>query len=217
MKALSLLLVLVPLLGSCALLRSDPFAQDPTVVIESDDGSELGLVTDYGIVFLGRTRRAGDIHVRSWFADGPNLETTAVEPIGGGLYTAETEIRLANMPLTFIQPPAGEEVILRGRRDGDLWQTTAKVARHPKVEGLLIEVANPLENRDDQVGAGIFVRDEQGRMRALGLVSGWLRLTTESGTRDFMTVAGPESLWRLVAHRRDLSDPPRWVYREDIL
>ena len=71
-----------PLLGSsCSGTRN---LVDPVVQIHTPGGNELGVTTDYGIVFLGRTASAGDIEITAWFGDGPSIEPSSVEPIGGG-------------------------------------------------------------------------------------------------------------------------------------
>ena len=50
------------------------------------------------------------------------------------------------------------------------------------------------------------------------MVSGELELVRADGsTARYVTVVGPEDLWRLVTFRRELERKRRWVYREDIL
>jgi hypothetical protein len=53
--------------------------------------------------------------------------------------------------------------------------------------------------------------------RLVGLVSGLVTLDGPDGPRMYLAVVGPEHLWRLVTHRRELPQRKRWVYREDIL
>ena len=202
-------------LASCYGTRN---LQDPTVHIQSSGGTELGVSTDYGLVFLGRSAQAGPIEVTSWYGDGPSIESTVVEPVGGGLYTAETEIRLPSVQMTFVEPQPGERLLVMGRRRGKKWQRTVTVASDPRVYGLMVSIPGPLQESADQVGAGVFVVSENDEhdKRLVGLVSGRLRLATRDGTRNFLTVVGPEQLWRLVTHRRDRLRPKPWVYREDV-
>ena len=205
-------------LGSCALPRTTRPLHEPTVRIDGPEGTELGVNTDYGILFLGRHTRAGKVSVTAWFGDGPNIETTVVEPVGGGLYTAETEIRLPQIPLTFVDPPAGTPVTLIGRRAGQPWSVEARIVVDERVErGLLLDLGPSSMLSPDQVGAPVIVRETDGDWRCLGIVSGRLRLTDEDGAVEYFTVLGPESTWRLVAHRRDIQQRRRWVYREDVL
>jgi hypothetical protein len=51
-------------------------------------------------------------------------------------------------------------------------------------------------------------------MQLLGLVTG--RLVIEE-RRRYVTVLGPEELWRPVVQRRNSDRPRRWIYREDLL
>jgi hypothetical protein len=202
-------------LGACVGTRT---VTDPVLELRSASGAELGIATDYGLVFLGRSARSGEVEVTAWFGDGPSIETAVVEPLGGGLYTAETEIRLPAVPLSFDSPKAGDTVLVVGRRGREVWEDNATVRTDPRVRGLLLNWEGHLENAPDQVGAGVFVVDEKEHRRLVGLVSGHLELVSADGTRTrYITAVGPEELWRLVTYKRDNSRKRRWVYREDIL
>jgi hypothetical protein len=88
------------------------------------------------------------------------------------------------------------------------------------VLGILLPIPSELEDAPDQIGAGVYVVPEgadENSKRLLGLVSGRITLKSKSGQHAFLTVVGPEDLWRLVVHRRDLLQRRRWVYRQDIL
>lgn len=190
---------------------------DPTVVIHGPAGSELGVSTEYGIVFLGRGARGGSVPVEVWFADGLSLEDCLIEPIGGGLFTAEAEIILPTAPISFEEPRRGSSVTVIGRSGGERWESETSVTSHPQVSGLLLRLNSRLSSlRQDQIGAGVYV-GEEGEHELLGLVSGRLRLETEGGVREFLTVVGPRELWRVVSFKRNVDRRRRWVYREDIL
>ncbi len=198
------------------LLDQDP-AQDPTVRIEGPGGTELGVSTDYGVVFLGRTAQSGVVDIIAWFGDGPSFEFGVVEPVGPGLFTSETEILLPTVAMTFEKPAAGQEVIVRGRKGSQPWFEVGEVTHDPRVDGFVLKAEGTLlELGDGQIGAGVYIGDP-GRERLLGLVSGRLRLRGSEGWREYITVVGPETLWRLVTYRRNLTRQHRWVYREDIL
>jgi hypothetical protein len=208
-------LVLLLGLASCAGHRK---LIDPTLILRGESGAqELGVSTDYGIVFLGRTVRRGELEVTAWFGDGPAVEPAVVEPIGGGLYTADTEIRLPAVGLSYTVPPPGTEVLVLSRRGWSRYETRVELARHEQVEGLLLPVRGELEGSADLVGAGVYLERDEHALTLLGLVSGRLLLETADGEREFLTVVGPEQLWRLVAHRREPPQPPRRVYRDDVL
>jgi hypothetical protein len=192
---------------------------DPVVRIETSGGSELGVTTDYGIVFLGRTAQTGKIEVTAWFGDGPSIEASTIEPVGGDIFTAETEILLPAVPLLFVDPGPGEYVAVIGRTETGPWRAIVQLQSDPRVYGLLIEVPDELRGRDDQIGAGVFrYRDSSPeRLQLLGLVSGRLQLETATGTREYATVVGPQELWRLVTLRRHFPRRRPPVYRDDIL
>lgn len=191
---------------------------DPTLRIHTEGGWELGVSTRYGVVFLGRTATAGYVEIEAHFGDGPSIESTVIEPLGGGLYTAETEIYLPAVPLKFHNPRPGDELLVAGRTPEGRWEQAVRVRSDPRVHGLLLDVP-PRVRRADQVGAGVYwvnPRDRHDR-RLMGLVTGLLQIDTDGSTVEYMAVAGPEDLWRLVTHRRDLPERKRWIYREDIL
>ena len=203
--------------SSCAGTR---FLADPVLEVRSDQGLELGVATSDGVVFLGRTARSGEVEITAWFGDGASTEVAVVEPLGGGLFTAETEIRLPSVPISFDTPKAGEEVTIFGRSGNVRWDETAQVKSDPRVEGFLLPWIQRFEGHPELVGAGVFVVDEHDTRlkRLVGLVSGRLDLTAADGTSTkYLAVVGPSELWRLVTARRDNSKKRKWVYREDIL
>ena len=207
---------LLPLLASCYGTRN---LVDPVVQIQTTGGRELGVTTDYGIVFLGRTARAGEVEVTAWFGDGPSIEPSTIEPIGGTIYTAETEILLPAVPMLFDEPAAGEYVVVIGRNQEGPWRQVLPLQTDPRILGLLIDVPDELNGHDDQIGAGVFryINDDPEKLQLLGLVSGRVTLLTRNGPRDFVTIVGPEELWRLVTHRRHFPRRRPRVYREDVL
>lgn len=219
-------IALAAALAACALsaCSSTRKIMDPTVMVRTQGGLELGVSTDYGVVFLGQTSQAGDADLTVWFGDGPSLEQTLIEPVGDGIYTLETEIRLPTVPLAFDHPSAGDELLLIGRGvDGPL-KLPLVAAEDPRVDGLIFEIPTELTGATDQTGAGIYIRDEYGRIELLGLLSGRLQLTeaapNEDGGADqveYLTAVGPTTLWRLVTYRRDRHLAEPWSYRDDIL
>ena len=212
--------LLLPIaLALCAACSGTRKLVDPTLVIDTGAGRELGVSTDYGIVFLGRTAQAGRIDVTAWFGDGPNVEAATIEPIGGGLYTAETEIRLPQVPLTFDDPSPGTELLVVGRRGGQLVERSVTVRSDPRVLGLLLSAPGDVAEDAELVGAGVYwIPDgDYERRRLVGLVSGRVRIATKDGEKVYLAAYGPHDLWRLVTHRRDLLQRKRWIYRPDIL
>lgn len=217
-SALALGLTLATLSSSCVITESRN-VQQPTLQIQSDHGMELGVSTEYGVLFLGRTVRSGEIEVTAWYGDGPSIEPSVVEPLGGGLYTAQTEIELPTTRLTFQPPEPGAWVTVIGRRDGEVWETEAKVLSDPRVDGILLRTPPLLRSEEEQIGAGVFVLDPKGDRVLVGLVSGRLQLPhPDTGQPvSYLTVMGPNDTWRLVVHSRSIQRKKRFVYRDDVL
>ena len=193
---------------------------DPTLRIMSEEGSELGVSTRYGVVFLGRYTNAGPVEIEAMFGDGPSIESSVVDPLGGGLYTAETDIQLPAVPLTFQELEEGEEVLVRGRNGRRSWERWLTVREDARVHGILLETNGELAGNPDQIGAGVFLKPSKKPydLRLIGLVSGRMRIKSADGNwRTYLTVEGPESLWRLVTHKRKFDKRRKWVYREDVL
>ena len=162
---------------------------------------ELGVTTQSGIVFTGATAERGEVEIEAWFGDGPTIERTIIEPVSDELFTAETDIVLPSVPISFDEPRDGESLQLMGRKDGARWSTSARVKTDHRVFGLLLEF--PRASRTPRrVGAGVLAaspstdtrrrpRGRQGPARAERLDQALPRR------------GGPDRLWRLVAHRRD--------------
>ncbi|MEZ5976530.1 MAG: hypothetical protein R3F17_00335 [Planctomycetota bacterium] len=219
MNRLAQALLLCPLFltfGACVGTRK---GVDPTLRIFGDQGAELGVSTQYGVVFLGRHTSAGPVEIEAVFGDGPSIESSVVDPLGGGLFTARTDIRLPAVPLTFQELKPGQEVLLRGRDDDGSWERWVKVRQDDRVHGILLEPCRELNGHPDQIGAGVFLKPTSAPydLRLIGLVSGRLRLEADGSTKTYLTVEGPESLWRLVTHDREENHKRQWVYREDVL
>ena len=203
------------LVGAC---RGPGPIEDPTLLIQGSLGTELGVNTDYGILFLGRYSRAGKISLTAWFGDGPSIESTIVEPVGGGIFTAETEIRLPSVPLTFLDPVEGQEVLIAGRHGRRGWREKAVVVKDKRVlAGILLRTDASYLLTEDQVGAPVFIKLEDGEWYCLGVISGRIQLSNSKGMDEYLTLVGPENTWRLVAHRRDIDRRRKFVYREDVL
>jgi len=204
------------LLASCAGTRT---LADPTLLIQTEGGRELGVSTDYGVVFLGRTASSGDVDMTVWFGDGPSIEKSAIEPLGGDLYTAETEIRLPSVPLSFDDPVPGDILTVVGREGSTVWSEDVKVLSNPRVYGVLLEVPQMMRGRADQVGAGVYSIPEGdlSKMRLVAIASGVITISTADGDTEYLAAFGPQHLWRLVTHRRDHNRRKPWIYRDDIL
>jgi hypothetical protein len=210
-----LLLVLLTATGC----RGTRALVDPVVQVRTQGGTELGVTTDYGVVFLGRTARSGPVEITAWFGDGPSVEPSLVEPISPDLCTADVEIELPAVPLLFVDPGPGEFVAVQGRTESGPWREVTTIASDPRVYGLILEMPEALRGRDDQIGAAVFryIAEDRERLQLYGLVSGSIVIETDEGPKEYATVVGPEQLWRLVTLPRHFPRRKPQVYRDDIL
>lgn len=211
-----LALLVVASLAACAGTRK---LADPVLEIRSSEGSELGVATDHGVVFLGRTARSGPVDLTAWYGDGPSVEATVVEPLGGGLYTAESEIRLPRVSMSFDTPKPGTELLVIGRTGAKRWEARVRVQKSAQIEGLLLTLASEIAKQPNAVGAGVYLMDDDPtKKRLLALVSGRVTLQRADGrVEEYLTAVGPEQLWRLLTYRRDYPHKRRFVYREDVM
>lgn len=210
------LLGLALLVGACRTpSTTSRYTYDPVVVVHAPEGDELGVSTDYGVVFLGRRVQSGRVEFTAWFGDGPAREEGLIERLEDGLYLTRSEIELPSVALCLDPPAAGTEVLVRGRRERTPFEFKATIASDARITGVLLTPTPELDAlTDDDLGAGVFlVRD--GRARQLvGLLSGQVELG--DGHR-YVTAVGPEQLWRIAVQHRDHDRPRRTVYREDVL
>ena len=192
---------------------------DPLIEVRGPEATELGVATDYGLVFLGRSARAGPVDVTAWFGDGPSTEQAVVEPLGGGLFTAEPEIRFPRVPIAFDTPAPGTRLLLVGRVGRERWQEEVEVLADPRVEGRLVRVPARLSTTPAE-GAGLFMVNPlaEHELKLVGLVSGRIALVAADGKQvEYLAAFGPDQLWRLDAYRRDYPKRRKFVYRDDIL
>lgn len=208
-------LALLPLSACLTPSSTASFTLDPVVVVHAPAGDELGVSTDYGVVFLGRLARTGRVEFTAWFGDGPSREEGLIERIGDELCATRAEIELPSVPLCLDLPPAGTPVRVRGRRAGQPFEIEAVLAADPRVTGVLLEPSPELDALGDEaLGAGVFLVREARPRELVGLLSGRLEL---GDGRRYVAAVGPEMLWRLVVQHRDHDRPRRTVYREDVL
>jgi len=85
------------LLGGCGMTRALE-GGPPVVRIETAGGTELGVNTDLGVLFMGRTRSAGHCKVTVFFGGTPVVENSTIETIHGGLCQARLQIQSPAAP-----------------------------------------------------------------------------------------------------------------------
>lgn len=206
----------------CAACVGTHRLSDPTLSVRTSGGEELGVSTEHGVVFLGRTANSGRAEITAYFGDGPSVESVVIEPIAPGLCTAETEIRLPSVPMSYEEPPAGSEVWIQGRNEQGNWEALVTVVADPRAQGFLTTIPDQVRGRPDQTGAGVYIEaaplaDGTESRRLVGLVAGVVTFSGALGTQQYLAIVGPRELWRLVTLRRENTKKSRWIYRDDVL
>ncbi|HED65295.1 MAG TPA: hypothetical protein ENJ09_07050, partial [Planctomycetes bacterium] len=166
-------------LTSCLIAPPDPASTpaDAIVQIHGSGGEELGVATDYGIVFLGHTQRGGTVEYTAWYGDGPSPESGLVEPIGGGLFVTEPELAVHRSAIDFRTPKPGTRVRVVVRKGRGVREFAARVVAVEGAEGLFLAPNGELTRLGaTAVGAGIFL-DHDASHALIGLLSGELELT----------------------------------------
>jgi hypothetical protein len=128
---------------------------DPVLEIRGPEASELGVATDYGLVFLGRSARAGAVEVIAWYGDGPSMEQRWSSRSAAGC-TRRARDQVATRSAELRESKLGETLFIVGRRGPELWAAQVEVRHDPQIEGVLLTIPKGLENGPDQIGAGLY-------------------------------------------------------------
>ena len=163
---------------------------DPVVVITTRNGMELGVTTQSGIVFTGATAERGEVEIEAWFGDGPTIERTIIEPVSDELFTAETDIVLPSVPISFDEPRDGESLQLMGRKDGARWSTSARVKTDPAGSGCCSRSPRASRTNSTRWGPACSALSEH-RHELVGLVVGKVQLERNGSIERYPAVAGP--------------------------
>jgi tetratricopeptide (TPR) repeat protein len=205
-------------LAACASCVGTRTLTNPTLALRTSGGEELGVSTEYGIVFLGHTAQAGRSRSRAGSATGLTSSRPSSSRRRGPVHGRDRDPPAAH-PADLRDARARPAALAdrpRPRRDlGRMGRGPERRARagpdheHPR------PTARP--RRPDR--RRHLRRSEQGPQPAplVGLYAGELRLSSPSGERSYLAFVGPTDLWRLVAHRKDLLQKKRWIYRDDVL
>lgn len=199
------------------------------VSIRSDRGSEQGVDTEVGILFLGRTVRSGPVDV-TFYVNGASFTYPGTVQSGEGTIALVSTpfvaqlVALADAP---VQP--GEIARVAGVKGGTIWEHPVMATQDPALYGNILDVA-PVEGippltLEQLSGAGIYVwREERWRLAGIateviewrGPTSG-STLSNESprafgSTRMMLLYAGPRELGMAATLPREYFERPKRVY-----
>jgi len=197
-------------LGGCAIRGKI----HPMVEVRTRGGTELGVSTTDGVLFLGTTAREGRAQVLLFYGDIPYEETARIRPAGGGLFRLEMDVRHQGVPIAVTWPKPGEELLLMGMRNGKVWTAYTHLVREKGVFGEVYALPSGLRLDPTQAGAGIFRKGKAGGLSLLGLVKGTAVLRPSG--RKWLCVAGLRDLKECMLTRRDVLPSRKIIHRPDL-
>ncbi|HLU37902.1 MAG TPA: hypothetical protein VK081_00860 [Planctomycetota bacterium] len=182
-----------------------PANDRPVMRLETRGGVEMGVGTQAGVLFLGRTAQQGPCRIHYWLGPTPLVEDGTVEPWGGVFFRAAMDLNHQYAPF-----------LDRDLRDDDelfalLYDGTEVSLQRAQGPGVAGDVVH-WPGRDLPAGTGVFVRDpEDGGLRLVGMIAGRIdagdaRYLVHTGTtalREALLAAKPHAEMRQVKHRPD--------------
>jgi hypothetical protein len=183
-----------------------PSREYPVVRVETRQGAELGIGTDFGILLLGRTATAGPCRVHFWLGPTPVVDDGRIEAFGGVFYRAAIDLRFPWASFLDRELRAEDELVALVAEIGRVDSVPLTRVDNAEVQGDV--VAWP--GRDLPIGTGVFVRADD-QWRAVGMIGGQIevggqRYYVHTGTtawRDALLTARAHPKPREVKHRAD--------------
>lgn len=178
----------------------------PVMRIETRGGTELGVGTEAGVLFLGRTAQEGACRIHYWLGPTPVVEDGTVERWGGVFYRAQMDLEHPRARFLDRDLTEGEPLLAVLHEGHSTAEVDLQRVREPGIEGDV--VAWP--GRDLPAGTGVFVRDDEG-LAFVGMIAGRIetggsRYLVHTGTtamREALLTAKPHAEPRLLKHRPD--------------
>lgn len=186
-------------------------ASVPVVGIRTTGGSEMGVPTGDGVLFLGRTAQKGPAKVLYFIGETPVVEAGNVRPVGGSLFGVELEVDIPTVPISLDPLQPGDQLELVGL-DGDrVFHRDVSVPRNAAVSGTVVSWPEGMDLKPEHVGAGVFRVTAAGRA-LVGLVKATARV---QGGQGFLVLAGLPEI-RQAMFTPETAVPQREViYRAD--
>ncbi len=203
-------LALCAALGACRNTKLYP-ADVPIVGVTTTGGKELGVATDQGVLFLGRTAEKGPAKVLYHIDAAPVVEAGRVVPVGGSLFEVLLDVPVATVPISF-EPLRPSESLIMMWLDGDEVRThPVEVSSDPIVYGTAVRRPAGLVLAAEHVGAGVF-RDTDAGLALVGLVKASARVT---GGEEYLLLAGLPELRAAFLRPQPAVPKLEAIYRAD--
>lgn len=185
--------------------------ETPVVAIQTIGGTELGVATDDGIVFLGRSAIEGPVKVTYWLDRAPVIEAGTIRPLGGPLLQVELDVPIPTVPIDFEETKPNETLTMMGVDGLNRWRVPVQVVTDDRIVGNAITAPASVELGPQHIGAGVF-RETDGGMHLVGMVKAVARAST--GERWFL-LAGPTELRRALLEPKGAVPEREIRYRAD--
>ncbi|MEZ5962575.1 MAG: hypothetical protein R3F56_01900 [Planctomycetota bacterium] len=178
----------------------------PVMRIETRGGSEAGIGTDDGILFLGRTAQEGPCRIHYWLGLTPVIEDGVVERWGGIFFRARMDLRHQHVPYLDrdLEP---DETLVAMLTDGPTFVEIPLVRAHgAQIEGDAVD----WPGRELPAGTGVFARTDGG-LRVVGMIAG----SIEVGDQRYLVHTGTTALREALLTARPQREPRRVEHRPD--
>ena len=206
----SALLGLLAVAPACA-YRFLERPESPVLGIRTTGGSELGVATDDGIIFLGRSAHEGPAKVTYWIKEAPIVEAGTIRPFGGSLHSIELDVPIPSVPIDFEQIQPGEALIMMGVDGLRRWRVPVRAVQSERIQGSAVTAPTAVKLSPQHVGAGVF-REAKGSLRLVGLVKA---VAVASSGERWLLLAGPTELRRALLAPRAAVPRLEARYRAD--
>ncbi len=179
---------ILPFMASCRNYHLKP-SDMPTVLITTTEGTEQGVLTTEGVLFLGRTSQQGPAKVLYYLGPSPLVEAGEIKRMGGPLMEVDLEVNVPWVPISFEALRLGELLELYVIEDGNPRRYTVMASTNKAFEGTLVTWPEGLSLSPEKVGCGVFRKTPKG-LSLVGLVKATAVLERGTETDRYLVLAG---------------------------
>ena len=186
-------------------------ADRPVVGIQTTKGRELGVTTEDGLLFLGRTASEGPAKALYFLGSAALIEAGDIHKLGGSIFELRLDVQLPTVPISFEPLQVGENLLMIGLDGEDEWQFSVSPVKNDVIFGSVLTYPSGFERKPEYVGAGVFRSTSRGYV-LVGLLKG--AALFDSGER-YLLLAGLTELKRALMTPRKAVIERRVIYRPD--
>lgn len=176
----------------------------PVALVETTGGVEFGATTEFGVLTLGRTAKAGPCRVHYFLGPTPIIEDGELDAAGGLFTRADIDLKTMSLRVLDQAPTRDDQLWAMWTPDGTSVRTVrVHLAGEPGVDGdALTDPGSVLP-----VGAAVLRADRDAGLQFAGLIAGLAEVQDGSGSRRYYVFAGVDRIREMLAvpevHPRD--------------